>query len=164
MSSVLPRSRSFLSAATRRRVVARVEADRRLVEHVQHAAQAAADLAGQANALRFAAGERRRGAAEREVIEADVDQEREPVFDLADQFAGDLLLVRPRASTSSLARASSPSGVRPIWSSVRSRNRTAAASSRSRLPPHSLQSISPTNCSSSARSRGESFEASSSAG
>ena len=32
-------------------VVARVQADRRLVEHVQHAGQAAADLAGQADAL-----------------------------------------------------------------------------------------------------------------
>ena len=50
------------------RVVARVEADRRFVEHVEHAAQAAADLAGEANALGFAAGERRRGPAEREVI------------------------------------------------------------------------------------------------
>ena len=75
------------------RVVARVEADRRLVEHVQHAAQAAADLAGQSNALGFAAGERRRRAAEREVVEADVDQEREPVFDFANQFAGDFLFV-----------------------------------------------------------------------
>ena len=42
-------------------VVARVQADRRLVEHIQHAAQAAADLAGQANALGFAARERRGG-------------------------------------------------------------------------------------------------------
>ena len=41
------------------RVVARVQADRRLVEHVEHAAQAAADLAGQADALGLAAGERR---------------------------------------------------------------------------------------------------------
>jgi hypothetical protein len=32
-----------------------VQADRRLVEHVQHAAQAAANLAGQANALGLAA-------------------------------------------------------------------------------------------------------------
>ena len=38
-------------------VVARMQADGRLVEHVEHAGQAAADLAGQANALRFAAGQ-----------------------------------------------------------------------------------------------------------
>ena len=49
-------------------VVARVQADRRLVEDVEHADQAAADLAGQADALRFAAGERRGGAVEREVV------------------------------------------------------------------------------------------------
>ena len=50
----------FFERAEQPAIVARVQADRRLVEHVEHAAQAAADLAGQANALRFAAGERRR--------------------------------------------------------------------------------------------------------
>ncbi len=72
-------------------IVARVQADRGFVEHVQHAAQAAADLAGEADALGFAAGERGRAAAEREVIEADVDQEREAIVDFADELAGDLL-------------------------------------------------------------------------
>jgi hypothetical protein len=38
-------------------VVALVQADRRLVEHVHHADQAGADLAGQADALRLAAGQ-----------------------------------------------------------------------------------------------------------
>ena len=37
-------------------VVARVQADGGLVEHVEHASQARADLGGQANALCFAAG------------------------------------------------------------------------------------------------------------
>ena len=60
-------------------IVARVQADGRLVQHVQHAGQAAADLAGQADALRFAAGQRRRRPAQRQVIEADVDQELQPV-------------------------------------------------------------------------------------
>ena len=53
-------------------VVARVEADRGFVEDVEHADEAAADLAGEADALRFAAGERGGGAFEREVFEADV--------------------------------------------------------------------------------------------
>src|SRR5262249_45506008 len=53
-----------------------------------------ADLAGEADALGFAAGERRGGAAEREIVEADVDEEREPAFDFADELAGDFLLVR----------------------------------------------------------------------
>ena len=39
-------------------VVALVETDRWFVEHVQHAGQTGADLGGQADALRLAAGER----------------------------------------------------------------------------------------------------------
>ena len=39
-------------------VVALVQADRRLVEHVEHADEAAADLRRQPDALRLAAGER----------------------------------------------------------------------------------------------------------
>ncbi len=88
----------FLQCDDEAGVVARVEADRRLVEHVQHAAQAAADLAGEANALGFAAGERWGGAAECEVVETDVDEEREPVLDFANQLAGDFLFVGRRVS------------------------------------------------------------------
>ena len=51
-------------------VVARVQADRRLVEDVKHAHQPRADLAGQPDPLRFAAGERRRGPIERQVVQA----------------------------------------------------------------------------------------------
>ena len=70
-------------------VVARVQADRRFVEDVEHADQAAADLAGQADALRFAAGERRGGAVERQVVEPDVQQEAEPAADFLEHFGGD---------------------------------------------------------------------------
>ena len=62
-------------------VVARVEADRRFVEDVEHADEAATDLAGEADALRLAAGERGRGAVEREVFETDVLQEAEAAAD-----------------------------------------------------------------------------------
>ena len=57
-------------------VVARMQADRRLVEHVADAAQVRAELRRQPDALGLAARERRRGAVEREVAEADVAQER----------------------------------------------------------------------------------------
>ena len=57
------------------------------------------------------------------------------------------LLVGGRASSSLKCASSSPSGVRQISSSVRSRNRTAAASSRRRLPPQVEHSTSPTRCS-----------------
>ena len=70
-------------------VVARMQADRGLVENVEDADQAAADLAGQPDALRFAAGERGGGAIEREIIEADVDEEAEAAADFLDGFFGD---------------------------------------------------------------------------
>ena len=70
-------------------VVALVQADRRLVEHVEHADEAAADLRRQPDALRLAAGERGRRAVEREVVEADVEQELQPRVDLLDHPLGD---------------------------------------------------------------------------
>ncbi len=53
-------------------VVARVQADRRLVEHVERADQRRAERGRQVDALRFAARQRRRQAIERQVVEADV--------------------------------------------------------------------------------------------
>ena len=46
-------------------VVARMQADGGLVQHVAHALQVGAELRGEADALRFAARERGRGAIER---------------------------------------------------------------------------------------------------
>ncbi len=74
-------------------VVSGMEADRRLVEHVQDAGQAAADLAGQPDSLALASREGGRPPAEREVVEPDIDQELEPVADLAHQVAGDRSIV-----------------------------------------------------------------------
>ena len=51
-------------------VVARVQADGRLVENVEDAAKARADLGGEADALRFSAGQRGGGTREREVAES----------------------------------------------------------------------------------------------
>ena len=48
-------------------VVARMQADRRLVEDVADAAQIGAELRGEPDALRFAARQRRRRAVEREI-------------------------------------------------------------------------------------------------
>ena len=56
-------------------VVALVQADRRLVEHVHHARQARADLAREPDALRLAARERVGAAIERQIVEPDVVQE-----------------------------------------------------------------------------------------
>ena len=69
-------------------VIALVEADGGLVEHVENAAQAGADLRGQADALALAAGERGGVAVEREVVEADGAEEFEPLGDLAADALG----------------------------------------------------------------------------
>ena len=71
-------------------VVARVQADGRLIEHVAHALQVAAQLRRQANALRLAAAQRRRAAIQREVAQADLCEEVEAALDLGDQIAGDV--------------------------------------------------------------------------
>ena len=79
-----------LERAEQDRVVARMQADRRLVEHVAHALQVAAELRREADALRLAAGERRRGAVEGQVAEAHLLEELQPALDLGDDVAGDL--------------------------------------------------------------------------
>ena len=73
-------------------VVALVQADGRLVQDVEHADQAGADLGGQPDALGLAAGEGAGRAVEREVVQADVDQEPQPLVDLLEHPLGDLLV------------------------------------------------------------------------
>ena len=75
--SVLPRSRSRVERRDQLRVVLLVEADRRLVEDVQDAHQARPDLRREPDALRLAAGQRRRRPIDGQVVEPDVDQEAE---------------------------------------------------------------------------------------
>ena len=71
------------------RIVALVQADRGLVEHVHDPGEAGADLARQPYALPLASRQRLGGALERQVIEPDVDQELEAVGDLAHDALGD---------------------------------------------------------------------------
>ncbi len=71
-------------------VVARMQADGRLVQHVAHALQVAAELRRQADALRLAAREARRGAVQAQVAQPHFLQEL--------QAAGDLR--RPRRARS----------------------------------------------------------------
>ena len=74
-------------------IVALVQADGGFVQNVHHAGQAAADLAGEADALSFAAGEGFGGAGEIEVIQPDVNQKAEPLGDFFEDFFGDLFFV-----------------------------------------------------------------------
>ena len=66
-----------------------VQADGRLVENVEDAAQLRSDLGGEADALAFSAGECGGGAAERQVAESDVVQEFEAFGDFVRDASGD---------------------------------------------------------------------------
>ena len=71
------------------RVVALVEADRRLVEDVQDTHQRRADLGRQADPLRLAARQRHARAVHGQVVEPDVDEEPQPRDDLLEHLVGD---------------------------------------------------------------------------
>ena len=73
------------------RIVALMQADRRLVQHVEDAGEARADLRGEADALALAARQRARRARQRQVVEPDVAQEHQPVDDLLEDASGDLV-------------------------------------------------------------------------
>jgi hypothetical protein len=61
-----------------------VQADRGLVQDVEHALQVRPDLRGQADALPLAAGERGRAATERQVPHADVLEKLQAVLEIPD--------------------------------------------------------------------------------
>ena len=73
-------------------VVALVEADRGLVEDVEDADQAGADLGREPDPLRLAARERGRRALQRQVADPDRVEEAQPLADLAHDQAGDRAL------------------------------------------------------------------------
>ena len=89
-------------------VVPLVQADRRLVQHVEHADQAGADLGGQPDALRLAAGQGAGRPVQRQVVQADVDQEPQPGVDLLEHPLGDHLLPVGRARCAASSSAHSP--------------------------------------------------------
>ena len=76
-------------------VVALVQADGGLVEDVEHAHESRADLGGQADALRLAAGEGAGRAGEGEVVQAHVEQEAQAGADLPQHLVGDRGLPHP---------------------------------------------------------------------
>jgi hypothetical protein len=75
------------------RVVALMQPDRGLVQHVEHAGEPRADLRGEPDALALAAGECAGRARQREIFEPDVDQEFQPLADLLEHAPGDLILL-----------------------------------------------------------------------
>ena len=74
-------------------IVLLVQADAGFVEDVEHARQAAADLAREADALALPAGQGAAGAVKVEIIEADIVEEAEPFVDFLEDRLGNLLLL-----------------------------------------------------------------------
>src|SRR5207237_9317143 len=72
-------------------VIPLVQADGRLIQDVQHADQAGPDLCRQTDALAFPAGERGRGPIQRQVVQANVDEEAQPLADLLQDAMSDEL-------------------------------------------------------------------------
>ena len=70
-------------------VIALVQTDGGLIQDVHHANQSGANLARQTDTLGLAAGERFRRAGERQVVEADVDEELQAIANLFQHFFGD---------------------------------------------------------------------------
>ena len=79
----------LLEGADELQVVPLVQADARLVQHVEHALELAADLGGETNALALAAGQGGRAAVQGEVAEAHVIEKPQPLADLLQHFLGD---------------------------------------------------------------------------
>ena len=123
-------------------VVPLVQADRRLVEHVEHADEAGADLAGQPDALRLAAGQGGGRAAEREVVEADVEQEPEAGVDLLLHPLGDQAVALGQLERldggGRVARSTCAHRSAMVWSAMV----TPIENGFSRAPPHSGQGTS----------------------
>jgi hypothetical protein len=122
------------------RVVALVQADRGFVEYVHHARQARADLRGQPDALRLAAGERFRRAVEREVVEADVDQEGQARGDFLEDLLADLGLLSGELQQVEEVAAVDQRQAAEVGN-VRPPTKTWRASRRRRMPPHSGQGL-----------------------
>src|ERR1035441_11087830 len=66
-----------------------MQADRRLVQDVENAAQLRSDLGGEANALAFSAGKCGRRAAELQVAESNIVEEFEAFGDFVCDASGD---------------------------------------------------------------------------
>ena len=74
-------------------VVALMQADGGLVQHIEHAGQPGADLRGQPDALALAARQRARCARQRQIFQPDIVQEAQPLVDfLEDAFRDGALL------------------------------------------------------------------------
>src|SRR4029077_11341320 len=93
----VPDVAQLLERREQARVVALVQADRRLVEDIEDPHQPAADLRREPDALRLAPRQGVRGPAQRQVVQANVAEKAQPVVHLLEDGPGDLG-VEPRTA------------------------------------------------------------------
>ncbi len=101
----MPRSRKLFEGLDEAVVVALMKADGGLVEDVEHAAEAGADLGGKADALALAAGEGGGVAVEGKIAEADGAEEFEALDDFAANALGDQGFARGEGEVEAAERA-----------------------------------------------------------
>ena len=75
------------------RVIALMQADRGLIQHVKNAGQAGANLRRQTDALAFTAGQRARRARQGQIIKPDIVQETETFVDFLQDTRRNLILL-----------------------------------------------------------------------
>ena len=92
-TTVLPRDLQVAQGVDQPLVVAGMQPDRGLVEHVADADQAGAQPGRQPHALQFAAAEAAGRPIEREIAQSDAIQEIQPRGDFAEDRLGDGLLM-----------------------------------------------------------------------
>src|SRR5437660_5057802 len=83
----VPDIAEILEYANESRIVARVQANRRLVENVKRADQRSSQVGRKLNSLRFSARQSRSEPVESQVLKTDVDQELQPASNLVEQTA-----------------------------------------------------------------------------
>ena len=74
-------------------IVALVQADGGFVQHIKHAGEARTNLRGEADALAFTARQRAGHARERQIVQADIDEEAQALADFLENAGGDFLLL-----------------------------------------------------------------------
>ena len=104
--------------------VARVQADRRLVEHVERVDELRPERVRETDALRFAAGQRARRAMHRQIVQADVAEELHAIARFLENVRGDLPLERSSARASRATSSSRSTGSSLTSAIVRPATRT----------------------------------------
>ena len=90
----VPKVAELLECTNQPLIVALVKSDRRLIENIQRTHKPRTDLRRQTDALRLAARQRSGRAVEREIVQPDVQHERQPAIDLFENRAGDFSFAR----------------------------------------------------------------------